>query len=247
MVYRPSLAVNGQKMDSLSFDLYTSDANIFKDSTTSGIEITSSGASDNSELEWLKGVLASLTIIPNQWNSITLSASSASPTGVIDLSNINYFRLYVVNSTAKIIDVKIDNLNLNLDIVAPVVTGVIEGSSNVGETTITFDNGTATLNGNAFANGSKVMATGEYTLVVADAVNNSTTVNFDVVIYGDVNGDGQIDVLDLAKIKKNILHMEYLTGPYLKAGKINNSTQITISDLLSVKKHILGLINLKVG
>jgi hypothetical protein len=83
--------------------------------------------------------------------------------------------------------------------------------------------------------------------VVADAVNNSTTVNFDVVIYGDVNGDGQIDVLDLAKIKKNILHMEYLTGPYLKAGKINNSAQVTISDLLSVKKHILGLINLKVG
>ncbi len=240
MVYRPSLAVNGQKMDSLSFDLYTSDANIFKDSTTTGIEITSSGASDNSELEWLKGVLASLTIIPDQWNSITLSASSASPTGVIDLSNINYFRLYVVNSTAKIIDVKIDNLNLNLDIVAPVVTGVIEGDS-TGKITVEFNEGTATLNGNSFASGTEIKKTGSYSLIVTDPSNNVTSIHFKVIIYGDVSGDGQIDIIDLSLVKKHLLKISVLQETYHTAGEINRKGYISISDLIAVKKHLLNI------
>jgi hypothetical protein len=46
--------------------------------------------------------------------------------------------------------------------------------------TITFNEGTATLNGGAFTSGSVVFAEGGYTLVVTDAASNVTTVAFTI-------------------------------------------------------------------
>jgi bacillolysin len=63
----------------------------------------------------------------------------------------------------------------------PVVSGVADGTTYENDVTITFDKGTATLNGASFSSGSIVSEDGSYVLVVSDNVNStSTTVNFSV-------------------------------------------------------------------
>ena len=79
------------------------------------------------------------------------------------------------------------------DTTPPVVTGVSEGGLYNTDKTITFDEGTATLDGSAFTNGSTVSTEGSHTLIVTDAASNVTTVHFTIdktapVITGATSG-----------------------------------------------------------
>ncbi|MFJ7922223.1 S-layer homology domain-containing protein [Lysinibacillus fusiformis] len=68
-----------------------------------------------------------------------------------------------------------------LDTTAPIVSGVVNGASYNMERTITFNEGTATLNGHQFVSGTSVDTEGSYTLIVTDAAGNSTTMTFTIV------------------------------------------------------------------
>lgn len=63
---------------------------------------------------------------------------------------------------------------------------------------------------------------------------------YSIVIYGDVNGDGTINALDLLKVQKHILKTSSLTGAYQKSADVNKDGTINALDLLRVQKHILG-------
>lgn len=72
------------------------------------------------------------------------------------------------------------NILVVRDSTPPVVTGVADhGVYNRGKS-ITFNEGTAVLNGQPFANGAMVSQDGSYTLVVTDAAGNSTIVGFTI-------------------------------------------------------------------
>jgi len=73
--------------------------------------------------------------------------------------------------------------NIALDTTAPIVTGVTDGESYNSSRTITFNEGTATLNGQNFISGSPVDAEGSYVLVVTDAAGNSITLTFTIIKY----------------------------------------------------------------
>ena len=68
----------------------------------------------------------------------------------------------------------------------------------------------------------------------------SDTKTYKLVVSGDTNGDGKIDILDLLKIQKNILESSKLEKEYLNAADVNLDTKVDILDLLKVQKHILG-------
>ncbi len=74
------------------------------------------------------------------------------------------------------------NMGSGADTTGPVVVGVSEGGVYTAAVTITFSDpsgiGSATLNGTAFASGDSVSTNGAYTLIVADTLGNTTTVNF---------------------------------------------------------------------
>ncbi|WP_165921291.1 hypothetical protein, partial [Paenibacillus albiflavus] len=69
----------------------------------------------------------------------------------------------------------VTTVSFTIDKTAPVVSGVTNGGLYNVNKTITFNEGTATLNGSAFISGSTVSAEGDYTLVVTDAAGNVTT------------------------------------------------------------------------
>ena len=84
-------------------------------------------------------------------------------------------------------------------------------------------------------------------LVSGDIVtitNGSDSMSFNVVIKGDPNGDGNINIQDLLKVQKYILGYSDLSGSYLKAGDTNQDGIVDIVDLLRIQKHILGYLTI---
>ena len=82
----------------------------------------------------------------------------------------------------------------------------------------------------------KVLYTGMNIKITSDITSNYT-----VVIYGDNNGDGVIDILDLLKIQKHLLGVNKLKNAYLNASDINKDGNVDIIDLLKIQKHILNV------
>ncbi|MFB9329925.1 S-layer homology domain-containing protein [Paenibacillus aurantiacus] len=69
---------------------------------------------------------------------------------------------------------------ITLDTTPPVVTGVQDKASYTSARTITFNEGTATLDNNPFVSGTAVSSLGSHTLIVTDRAGNKTTVTFTI-------------------------------------------------------------------
>ena len=92
--------------------------------------------------------------------------------------------------------------------------------------------------------------TNDYTITVkADrdctlTVGGSAPPQEQEFMRGDTNGDGYIDMLDLANVKRHILGVISLNGKNLKAADTNGDDHIDILDLANIKRHIMGVITL---
>ncbi|MBR6222791.1 MAG: cadherin-like beta sandwich domain-containing protein [Lachnospiraceae bacterium] len=61
------------------------------------------------------------------------------------------------------------------------------------------------------------------------------------LLYGDLNGDGKVNALDLLKLQKHLLGKSLLKGDYLKAANLKQKGDtITALDLLKLQKIIIG-------
>ena len=61
-----------------------------------------------------------------------------------------------------------------------------------------------------------------------------------VLIYGDINGDAKIDIVDMLYMKRHILEVAPLTDLKYLAADINHKDTVDIVDMLYMKRHILG-------
>lgn len=68
---------------------------------------------------------------------------------------------------------------------------------------------------------------------------------YEIVIYGDVNGDGEIDLFDFVAVKRSILGIADPLGVYWKAADCNRDGEIDLFDFVAVKRCILGLGSVK--
>ena len=72
--------------------------------------------------------------------------------------------------------------------------------------------------------------------------NEKVRMEYKIVIYGDVNGDGKINSVDLLVLQRHILEIEKLQGVFLIAGNINkNGKNPSSVDSLIIQRHILEL------
>ena len=108
---------------------------------------------------------------------------------------------------------------------------------------LSVDGGTAKLVG---ANGKQnqgLAATGNKVEVYVD---NKKKTSYEVVIYGDVNGDGEINVLDMIKVNRHILGLDKLSGVYLVAADANRKGDgLNVLDMIYINRHALGLSTIK--
>jgi len=71
--------------------------------------------------------------------------------------------------------------------------------------------------------------------------NGAVFKEFTVILYGDVNGDGEISIKDAYLMRRHILGEASLTGVYQTAADVSrNNDGITVKDAYIIKRHILG-------
>ncbi len=83
-----------------------------------------------------------------------------------------------------------------------------------------------------------------------DLVTTATTINliyedniiqtFEMVIYGDVNGDGKMTAGDYVKIRNHIMESSKLDGIYLSAADYDANGKITAGDYVKVRNAIMS-------
>ncbi len=92
--------------------------------------------------------------------------------------------------------------------------------------------------GNIKTNG--IISTGDKVTIT----NNGKTTTFTVSLKADVNGDGIIDLSDLAMVKAKMLGKINIANEYLKSSDVNKDGKVDISDLAMIKAHMLGKIKI---
>ena len=84
-----------------------------------------------------------------------------------------------------------------------------------------------------------LIGTGSKIQIIKD---NNILQEYQIILYGDVNGDGKINSVDLLVLQRHILEIEKFDGIFLKAGNINkNGKKPSSVDLLLIQRHILNL------
>lgn len=72
--------------------------------------------------------------------------------------------------------------------------------------------------------------------------NGNVLREYKIIVYGDANGDGKINSIDLLVLQRHILEIEPISDIYRKACNINKTGKKPTSvDLLLIQRHILGL------
>ena len=72
--------------------------------------------------------------------------------------------------------------------------------------------------------------------------NGQIIKEYKIILYGDVNGDGKINSIDLLVLQRHILEKEQFSGVFLKAGNISkNGKKPSSTDLLLIQRHILQM------
>ena len=87
-----------------------------------------------------------------------------------------------------------------------------------------------------------IVGTGSKVQIYTNTNSQTLVAEYEILIYGDVDGNGKINSVDLLKLQRHILELEELDFVSQKAGNINkNGKKPTSVDLLLIQRHILGL------
>jgi len=70
------------------------------------------------------------------------------------------------------------------------------------------------------------------------------TLEFVLVVTGDIDGNGEIGINDLAKLKLHCIEKEMLVDEAFKAADMDADDKISVNDLATLKLVLLGIINL---
>ena len=63
----------------------------------------------------------------------------------------------------------------------------------------------------------------------------------EIIVFGDVNGDGKIRMTDMAMINRHMLGLSELSGAYLQAADVNHDEKVRMTDMAVINRHMLGL------
>lgn len=98
---------------------------------------------------------------------------------------------------------------------------------------------------NEYLNDNDIIGTGCKIQVIE---NEEVIRQYQVIVYGDANGDGKINSVDLLVIQRHILEIEPLNSIFRKSSNINkNGKKPSSIDLLLIQRHILELQEIEQG
>ena len=130
------------------------------------------------------------------------------------------------NSGIKNNDKYLSGFTLGMDISA-IKTKILNAKE---DAVVTLKNSSGTIKN------SGMLVTGDKVSVM---VGNEAK-EYQVVIYGDANGDGKINNIDFIRLKKHLLGDSTLNDSYSEAIDVNKDGKINNIDFIRLKKYLLG-------
>lgn len=62
---------------------------------------------------------------------------------------------------------------------------------------------------------------------------------YPLILRGDVNGDGNVSVIDLLRVQQYLLQVRTLTDTWFSAADVSKDGKVTVIDLLRIQRHLL--------
>ena len=221
--YLTGLSVDGKEVD--NFDIYVKEYELVVPASSSKINVTAqtpSGATVSGT-----GAIS----LNTGMNKINLTVTAAS-------GKTSVYTLSVFRQGGQAGD-KPDPTIEGTYNMSTYVSGITPGTT-VADFIKKFNvkNGTAKIiNSSGAVKTQGTVATGDKVSVYnADGVKFS---EYSLVIYGDLNGDGKIDIVDLAITQMHLLKVKSLKGSYLSAMDVNHDAVYNLVDLAVVQMHLL--------
>lgn len=248
---------NNMPKSAVAFTASGNRNNYLKTLSISGLSLTPTFKSNVTEYS---------IVVENDVNSITVSAKPVADTSSV--SGTGTFKLAVgeneikINCKSQSGDTKTYTITVVREPAPepekPPVSNKWKLTSttyNIGETKITgitpkteaseflkgfkTDNCTIRLFNSSGAEKTGTVSTGDKLEVYC---NDTLVMTRSIVIYGDVNGDGAVDVLDIIRINRHVLGLSKLKGVYLEAGDANRANDgADVLDIITTNRHTLGL------
>ncbi len=225
--YLKSLSVQGYSLTP-SFNSTTTEYEIIVPATVSSVKISATPSDSAAKVT----------------GTGTFNISSNGSKAVISVtSTAGSVRKYVITIAKQAAEVAPPTVTTDYTISGSNISGVQPGTSiSAFLGGLKIKNGTASVS----KNGSNVTTgkIGTGCKVSIKKSNGEIYRSYNIIIYGDLNGNGTVDIVDLAKLKKHLLGVEVLSGNAftaadVKRGKAANG--INIVDLAVMKKHILDI------
>ena len=92
------------------------------------------------------------------------------------------------------------------------------------------------LKDNAQQSANAIVGTG----MIVRLQSGGVITDYNLLVTGDTNGDGDITITDMIAVKAHILEKKLLTSVYAQAADTSGDSSITITDFIQIKAKILG-------
>lgn len=70
---------------------------------------------------------------------------------------------------------------------------------------------------------------------------NGSIISYDVVVLGDINGDGKIDSADMLVLRRHLMKITELKDSKYISADPNKDSKIDSADMLALRRHLLGI------
>ncbi len=226
-----SLSVAGHNLTP-TFNMYETSYSLIVSHDISSVNISASAYDTDSKITGTGN--KSLVVGTNKFD-VTVKA----PNGNVRTYTISVVRQAAPSTPSSTPTPTVSSSTYSVNNSSKLVTGV-KASTNAAD----FMKGFSVSNGEAKlvkADGSAqtgVVGTGNKVQIYDNA--KQLKASYEVVLYGDTDGDGTVYTLDYIRIKKSILGTLNLNGSYKLAADTSKNGQIDTLDYIQVKKQILG-------
>lgn len=219
--YLSSISINDNNI--AEFDGATEKYNYYLDVNTSTIELNASPVSNKAKITGT----GKFKITENTTKEIIVTAENG---------NIKTYKINIILTGEKIED--------PIDVVTTLNNaGIKNGDKYISGLTVGLNvdvikNKILTANKDAkveFDNAGIISTGNKITITVGNEVKV-----YDIVVYGDANGDGAIDAIDYVRIRKYIMGTANLSDAYKEASDANKDGAVDAIDYVRIRKYIMG-------
>jgi len=228
--YLKELKVNNESVSNFNYSTYN--YNVYLPKNTKSVTISANTIVGSANV----GGIGELEIKEdNQTNEVIVTSESGKK------------RVYTINFTREVMDtttvddaMKNSGFKYNDDKIfgISVGTNVSELIGNISSYNHTVDVKIKDKDTNIKTN--DIFKTGD----IVEVTGNDGTKVYNVLIYGDANGDGKISAIDYVNVKNYILKSSNLSGIYEVAADVNRDGVVNAIDYVQIKNNIMGKITI---